>query len=740
MKRNLVNQSAAALSFVVVLQCTGCATNSSAPGPQPTPVAPSNPTSGNDGSNTAPNQPSTPVSSLPSTLPQAAPTAVETSGRGVQTWLKQVNKPYANQLGSGNGQGVTVGVVDSGVQVNHPELNGRVIDSLNVFNDSKDVKDEIGHGTHVSGIISGTSANGAPFEGVAPGANLVMAKAFATNTTSTTDIEKGIDWVVNNKAVPILSLSLGTSVPAMQASISNAVQKGVLVVAALGNNGLRSGASWPAEFAKESWANGQIIAVGAVDSNNQIASFSNVDSSLANWTVVAPGVNVASSYSVPGQQNAYSFMSGTSMATPIVAGQAALLKSNWAFLNARDLASIIFITAKRICSDNADATVCGQRKVADPVYGWGLVDIAASLQPVGELALSTKSGEKIAYAGSKLATPKSGIASGLKGLNTIALDSFNRGFVVNLDTAVGSTKGGMSAVPVLPSASNNATSALGFKLASSGAQTRELLSSLETTSYSPLNLTASASAFSAPFSGLLNDATQVAYGFQLQSNWTVRLNGAVQGTDSRTPRKLATGIELTHAKAGTASVFSVGKVNENASILGLTGSGAMAIDSEANTTYLSIASSFPTSNAWRMSALLAVGLTESLNNKAKSLLTSTSDTSSLAWSLGMERKGNWVEGDTLSFAVSMPLRTTSGKGTLSLASSQNQSTGELVFEDKEFDLAPTGYQTNWDIAYMRPISRTSRVGALFQTKFQPGHQSNTAPQWSAGVRFESEFK
>jgi subtilisin family serine protease len=366
------------------------------------------------------------------TLVKAAPTAAEIKSRSVQPWLTQVNKPYANQLATGNGAGVTVGVVDSGAQVTHTGLAGRFSATYNAFTGSADVTDQIGHGTHVSGIIAGTSANGAITEGIAPGARLVMAKVFATGSSPTSTIEKGINWVVNVQKAPIVSLSLGASSVSMQSSIQNAVSKGTLIAAALGNEGKTNAASWPAEFAKAPWANGQMIAVGALDARNQRASFSNYDPTLSNWTVYAPGVGVVSTYSTPTAQNALASMSGTSMATPVVAGQAALIKSNWNFLVAKDIAQVIFQSATRLCSDGATAAACSARTTSDRMYGWGLVNVGASLQPIGGLNVGTVSGAKVVYTGTTVAPPKAGLAAGLKGLNTVAVDKFNRGFVVNV--------------------------------------------------------------------------------------------------------------------------------------------------------------------------------------------------------------------------------------------------------------------------------------------------------------------
>ncbi len=148
--------------------------------------------------------------------------------------------------------------------------------------------------------------------------------------------------------------------------------------------------------------------------------------------MVAPGVNVLSTYSGPVAQNTYAYMSGTSMDKPVVAGQAALIKSNWNFLPAKDIARVIFQSAIRLCSDTTSAAVCAARTSADKMYGWGLVNIGASLQPIGGLNVGTASGAKVVYAGTQVAPPKAGLAAGLKGLNTMAVDKFNRGFVVNV--------------------------------------------------------------------------------------------------------------------------------------------------------------------------------------------------------------------------------------------------------------------------------------------------------------------
>jgi subtilisin family serine protease len=119
----------------------------------------------------------------------------------------------------------------------------------------------------------------------------------------------------------IVNVSLSSANAYDPRATQQAVRAGLLIVVAAGNDALANPV-WPARFAKEAWANNQVIAVGAVDANHRIASFSNRAGDTAAWFLVAPGVDIVSSY-VNGQ---YVYMSGTSMATPVVSGAAALVK------------------------------------------------------------------------------------------------------------------------------------------------------------------------------------------------------------------------------------------------------------------------------------------------------------------------------------------------------------------------------------------------------------------------------
>lgn len=721
-----------------------------------------------------------------STLVTAAPTKAEKTARAYQPWLNQIKKPYANQLASGNGAGIKVGVVDSGVQVDHPALRGRVTATYNAFNGGTDVTDQMGHGTHVSGLIAGSLANGSPLEGVAPGATLVMAKVFTTGSSSSVTIGKGIDWVVNVQKAPIMSLSLGSSAVTLESNIRNAVTKGTLITAALGNDGKNNGASWPAEFAKQSWANGQIIAVGALDSNNKRASFSNVDATLANWTVYAPGVNVASSYSVPTAKNAYAYMSGTSMATPIVAGQAALIKSNWNFLTAKDLSGIIFQSATHLCSDNVSATVCAARTTADSMYGWGLINVSASLQPIGTLNLGTKTGTAVSYAGTSLATPKSGMATGLAGVNTVAVDKFNRGFKVNLASVVTAKATTTSGTPSTTGATTTVNGARfsaeytyqageqnawqlddrqtaltvakssysyandsGMSYGMGVGGTSSSFFGLDSTGSTPLSLNGEGSRFNAPYFGLAENASHMGYGTTFSDGTVMRfgmvmqsagVTSALMGTsDVPAGSKTLLSTELQKNIGGVTGVVTLGMMQESNAMLGMSGTGALAMGGNTNTNFVTFAGSKDWLAKTTFSAMASLGYTRGQNNPNDSLINSVSSSTSAAWSLGLTQK-DWIrKGDRLGFTAAMPLRTMSGDMNLTTAVSQSQEDGSLQYANQSIGLAPSGTEKDFELAYSRPMSFGGKLTAMGQYKLQPGHISGAESQYGLGLRYGRSF-
>lgn len=207
------------------------------------------------------------------------------------------------------GKGVTVYVVDTGVYAEHSELVGRASLGANFVTGSADT-DENGHGTHCAGTIAGSTY------GVAKNATIVGVKVLdADGSGSNSGVISGIDWVAQNAhGAGVLSMSLGgTYSNALNSAVTSTINSGVTVVVAAGNDNANAALYSPASAPSA-------ITVGAIGSNNAKASFSNYGNVV---DVFAPGVNVLSSWI--GSTTATNTISGTSMATPHVAGLAAYL-------------------------------------------------------------------------------------------------------------------------------------------------------------------------------------------------------------------------------------------------------------------------------------------------------------------------------------------------------------------------------------------------------------------------------
>ncbi len=217
------------------------------------------------------------------------------------------------------GANVIVAVVDTGVDLNHQEFEGRLTPGYDFVDDDETADDGNSHGTHVAGTIAG-ARDSSGITGVAPDASIMPIRVLDNNGSGwLSDIIAGVRWAAENDADVInLSLGGGGFSQSMADAIAFASEQGSVVVMAAGN----SGGSSPAFPAAHAEAHG--LAVGAVNQQRNLAGFSNRAGTTALDYVTAPGVDVYSS--IPGDE--YARYSGTSMATPHVAGVAALLKSH----------------------------------------------------------------------------------------------------------------------------------------------------------------------------------------------------------------------------------------------------------------------------------------------------------------------------------------------------------------------------------------------------------------------------
>jgi thermitase len=226
------------------------------------------------------------------------------------------------------GNGTRVAIIDSGVAIDHEDISSKVVARANFSDTTITVPadyDRYGHGTHVAGIVA-AKHNSVGVAGVCPDCTILDAKVLNdSGAGSSSSVAKGVDWAVANGA-KVINMSLGQRVSSrtLETAVKNAWNKGVVIVAAAGNAGTQA-QIYPGAYSK-------VIAVAATDNKDVKAPFS----SYGKWVdVAAPGVDVYSTFPnhefVLGMQNnrhtGYDMASGTSMASPIVAGIAGLVWS-----------------------------------------------------------------------------------------------------------------------------------------------------------------------------------------------------------------------------------------------------------------------------------------------------------------------------------------------------------------------------------------------------------------------------
>lgn len=208
------------------------------------------------------------------------------------------------------GAGVHAYIFDTGIRSTHAEFTGRIGAGYTVINDGNGTEDCQGHGTHVAGTVGGTTT------GIAKGVTLHAIRVFGcTGSASTSSIISALDWVVQNGQRPaVINMSLGGSFSStFNTAIANAVTAGFTVVVAAGNSSADACGTSPASAPSA-------ITTGSTASSDAMSSFSNHGACV---DLFAPGTSIYSAYYTG--NTAFATMSGTSMASPHVAGAAALV-------------------------------------------------------------------------------------------------------------------------------------------------------------------------------------------------------------------------------------------------------------------------------------------------------------------------------------------------------------------------------------------------------------------------------
>lgn len=379
-----------------------------------------------------------------------------------------INASAAYNQGA-TGAGILVADIDTGANPNRPDLVGAISPlSTDIIAGRNQPVGTDPHADEVSGVLAARFNNFGTL-GVAFDSTILSIRADtgSNNVFNDDDIANGIEYAIAHKA-KVINLSLGGTDPSsstFQKALSDAVAAGIAVAISAGND---SGANpdFPAALASDPRYVGLVVAVGAVDQNKKLASFSNMAGSAANEFLVAPGVNLKTDC----DNTSCTIVSGTSFSAPQVAGAIALLLQTFPNLTPEQAVSILLKSAQNV---GPSAT-----------YGRGLLDLAAAFQPMGQMSVPASAGPMIVVnnpdvpGGGGLQTALTSSAFGdaisrARGLQTIGYDSYNRLFKVNLAGAIRPlpTQGLVQAEPAVRGVESNVTTPTGarFSFASGGA-------------------------------------------------------------------------------------------------------------------------------------------------------------------------------------------------------------------------------------------------------------------------------
>lgn len=275
--------------------------------------------------------------------------------------LKSINAvPNLGNNKTGSKKPIIIAVLDTGVDVNHPDLKNRIIPGTNATNPLKSTRDSEGHGTHVAGIAAATTNNGLGISGVAgiPEVKIMPVKVFEGDNGSDISISDGIIWAADHGA-RVINMSFGSFYKStvLNDAIEYAYKKGVVLVAAAGN--------WASEEISYPAALSKVIAVSALNKERKLAEFSSYGPMI---DVCAPGDEIYSTYWDQYKGSTYTEMSGTSMASPMVAGLAAMILAKRSQLTNEEVRQIIEASA-------IDLGTPGW----DPQFGHGEINMAKAL-------------------------------------------------------------------------------------------------------------------------------------------------------------------------------------------------------------------------------------------------------------------------------------------------------------------------------------------------------------------------
>ncbi len=743
---------------------------------------------GGGGGGTAINSAPTPAAApnpVPPPPPPAPSVDTNTTEFNNSAGIDHANAVVAYDEGA-TGAGITVAVLDSGIDEDSSEFVGRISAASRDVAGNRGIDDDSGHGTSVSAIIAANRDN-ANVVGMAFDSTLLVLRTDEPGSCSETDedcrhntgdLASAIDIAVQNNARAInISLGGGDSTQRLRNAIARAANAGVVIVISAGNGGQDPEGDNPdglAQVALTAEANGHVIIAGSVNQNDSISDFSNRAGNGQNFYLSALGERVRSF-----DETGTNFLfSGTSYSAPQITAAVALLASAFPNLTGSEIVQLLFQSAR-------DGGAAGD----DAIYGQGILDLSEAFQPQGSTSLAG-SAEPLNLASSTTLSAPMGDAP-QSGMGAIILDGFSRAFAIDLaETVRRSTpstqltdslavnRGGQFIAP----AGSNAM--LAFTIDARATHTRIAQLALRGEDAERARVTAGMIA------AQLNANTRIAFAFS-QDGGSVgaRLNGRVRpafliareamgdsGFASRadtsfalhrqagsigltmiaergqtlSPRDSDNGIvrdgwlESPYTMMGIAADRQWGRLRldggisvmaEDETFLGARFSEALGGGQGSTSLFADIALRWAGPDGWSIGGDMRHGW--SFANGSSAVMRG-GILRSFAASADISKTGITTNDDRLSLRVAQPLRVYRGGLQLRLPTSYDYASLSTTYENRLFNLAPEGRQIDMEAAYSRKIGSAWLTGHVFYRR-DPGNFAAIDDDMGGAIRFTLGF-
>lgn len=748
---------------------------------------------GGGGGSSAPSTPTQQPPPPPPPPPEEPPPEIfDTAEFRRSDGLDNINALPAFEAG-GTGAGITVGVVDTGVDPNHIDLDANISPlSQDVVRDGEAIRDgdPDGHGTIVAGLIA-AERNDAGILGVAFEATILAARADETDSCAEdckfTDIAiaRGIRHSIDNGA-RVINISLGGEAfgSAVQSAVREAAASGALVVISAGNEGEIDPGGF-AQIALDPFAGDNIIIVGATDQNDQLAGFSNRAGNLMASFLTAPGTGLTSTFP---DDRIVSGVAGTSFSAPHVSGAVAVLAQLFPNLTGSDIREILFESAR-------DLGAAGD----DEVFGQGLLDLGAAVQPIGTVSVpASETGETAeTMTGSGMAT-SAAFGDALKGSGLLdgilVTDRFDRTFRTDFSDRLVDADAALRVAHLTEPrdriASGNIAIGAEGGLSFAAFQASEAAAAHNLSSYRQARIDRPAPAMM--LTSRLDERTDIALAQGYDAAAVLNRPGHAAPTASLSiSERLDTGFVSSSGRGQTMRIGhrlddellldvalirssddaddqagfaplrrgrsatsllaqlgaelgplrlrgQLGARLEEGSVLGARGSNALSLGGGGRSHFFALDTVLPLGRGW--SAFTRSVFARTTARGAGSGLIELSDTlESRAFSAGLEGRSLLAPGDSMVLAVAQPLRITGGSVTARLPVERDFATGRFRFETRRQSLTPSGRETDIELAYSVRLGPSVSFETNVVRQFEAGHVADAPSVTALLLRLRARF-